>query len=131
MLAGEIARCVAAGESVYLQPMSDNFASLDSIIYQPTDPLVGMQITNALIHPIKATGLSALQLLLKPKHALLAPLRPTVGKPWILLFVVPTPMEKSFTRQKIEGVAANWNRKMVQYVLGLDEREVFKISRGE
>ena len=131
MLGGEIARCVAAGESVYLQPMSNNFASLDSIIYQPTDRLVGVQITDAIIHPIKATGLSALQLLLKPKHALLAPLRPTVGKPWILLFFVPTPMENSFTRQNIEGVAANWSRKTVQYVLGLDGREVFKISRGE
>jgi hypothetical protein len=127
MLAGEIARCVAAGESVYLQPISDNFASLDSIIYQPTDDLVGIQITDTLIHPIKATGLSALQLLLKPKHALLAPLRPTVGKPWILLFVVPTPMGNSFTRQNIEGVAAaNWSRKTVQYVLGLDRREVFR-----
>jgi hypothetical protein len=131
MLADKIARCLAAGESAYLQPMSDNFASLGSIIYQPTDRLVGVQITDALIHPIKATGLSALQLLLEPKHALLAPLRPTVGKPWILLFVVPTPMENSFTRQNIEGVAANWSRKTVQYVLGLDGREVFKTSRGE
>ena len=131
MLAVEIERCVKAGESVYLQSTSDNFASLDSIVYQPTEPLIGIQITDALDHPIKATGLSSLQRLLKPKDTLLAGLRPTVRNPWILLFVVPTPMENSFTRQVITGVAVNWSRETSQYVLGLDQREVFHASLSQ
>lgn len=108
MLAGEIAQWVAAGESVYLQ---SNFASLDSIVYQPADFLVSIQITNALIHPIEATGLGALERLLKPEDASLAPLRPTIEKPWMLLFVAPAPMEDSFTRQGIQGVGTDWGQK--------------------
>lgn len=112
--------------SLYIQPISDNFASLDSIVYQPAEPLIGIQITDALIHPIKATGLSSFQQLLKPKDTLLAPLRPTIRKPWILLFIVPTPMENSFTRQDITGVAVNWSPKTSQYVLGLNQDSVFR-----
>ena len=124
MTTGELARRVEAGESVYLRPISDAFASLDSVIYQPTGPLVGIQVTDTLVHPIKATGLRVLQRLLNPTDASLAPLRPSVAKPWLLLFVVPTPMESSFTKQSIKG-AAIWSRQTVQYVLGLDPREVF------
>lgn len=126
-LSGKIADCVDARESVYLQPISDNFASLDSIIYQPNSPLIGIQITNASTHPIETKGLKALQSLLSPKNASLSPLRPTPEQPWIILFVVPTRMEKSFTRQSIIGHAsATWSEKTVQYVLGLDEHEVFR-----
>ena len=126
-LSGKIADCVDARESVYLQPISDNFASLDSIIYQPNNPLIGIQITNASSHSIKTKGLKALQSLLSSKNKSLSPLRPTPEKPWIILFVVPKQMEKSFTRQSITGHAnATWSKKTVQYVLGLDEREVFR-----
>ena len=125
MLAGKIAECVAEKEAVYLQ-LSQNFASLDSIIYQPNDPLVGIQITISDAHPIKVTDLSALQKLLKSKDPLLASLRPTVREPWILLFVVPTPMENSFSKQVFTGVPANWSKKTMQYVLGLDLHQVFR-----
>jgi hypothetical protein len=125
-LSGKIADCVDARKSAYLQPISDNFASLDSIIYQPNNPLIGIQITNVSTHPINTKGLKALQSLLSPKNESLSPLRPTFEKPWIILFVVPKQMEKSFTRQSITGHAsATWS-KIVQYVLGLDEREVFR-----
>jgi len=125
-LADEIAQCVlAAGKSDHLQLTLDNFSSLDSIIYQPTGALVNIQITDALIHPIQATGLSALQELLVPKDVSLSPIRPsTVEKPWILLFVVPRPLEESFIKQDIAG-AASWSQPIEQYVLGLDLHQVF------
>ncbi|KAF8340993.1 hypothetical protein F5887DRAFT_1224859 [Amanita rubescens] len=131
-LSGKIADCVNAKESVYLQPISDNFASLNSIIYQPNNPLIGIQITNASTHPIETKGLKALQSLLSPKNESLSPLRPTSEKPWIILFVVPKRMEKSFTRQSITGHdSAAWSKKTVQYVLGLDERQVFRPKFGD
>ncbi|KAF8622926.1 hypothetical protein AX15_006639 [Amanita polypyramis BW_CC] len=125
-LSGKIADHVEARKSVYLQPISENFASLDSIIYQPNELLICLQITNASSHPIKTKGLKALQSLLSPNNEFLCPLRPTFKKPWIIVFVVPTPMEKSFLRQSITGDAsAIWSKKTVQYVLGLDEHAVF------
>ena len=121
VLSGKIADCMATRKSGYFQPISDNFASLNSIIYQPNDPLIGIQVTNAAI---KTKGLKALQSLLQND---LSHLRPTSTNPWIILFVVPTSMEKSFTRQNITGDASTtWSKKTVQYVLGLDEHEAFK-----
>lgn len=125
-LSGTIADCVDARKAVYLQPISDSFASLDSIIYQPNCPLIGIQVTNAASHSINTKGLMNLQSYLSPKNKFLSPLRPTVEKPWIILFVVPKPMESYFTKQRITGDAnATWSKKTVQYVLGLDEVEVF------
>ncbi|EDR08045.1 uncharacterized protein LACBIDRAFT_327283 [Laccaria bicolor S238N-H82] len=113
-LSSKIADCMDARQSIYLQPISDNFASLDAIIFQPQRPLVGIQVTNALTHPIKTKGLKALQSHLSLNNELLSPLRPTPKEPWPIIFVVPAKMERSFTKQSIEGDAsATWRKKTV------------------
>ena len=127
VLSGKIADCADARQIGYFQPISDNFASLDAIIHQPDGPLIGIQVTNTATHPINTKGLKALQSLLSETNDTLSPLRPTPEDPWIILYVVPTPMEASFTKQKIKGDAsATWSTKTAQYVLGLDEHEVFR-----
>lgn len=126
-MSGTIANCVETGKAVYLQPISDNFASLDSILYQPNNPLIGIQVTIAETHSIQTKGLKYLQSYLSRENRLLSPLRPTSEKPWTILFVVPQPMAAAFTKQEIKGEASDvWSKKTVQYVLGLDEHEVFR-----
>ena len=128
MLAGHLAQCVAAGNPGYLRPVSSNFTSFDCIVYRPTDALAGLLVTTTHKHLVKAKGLEGVQALLSPRNPLLSSLRPTVGKPWIILFVVPSPMNSSYITQQIDGGSPIWLRKTAQYVLGLDVQKVLHRS---
>jgi hypothetical protein len=127
-LVGHLAKCVAAKESgcFQLTSESDYFASLDAILYQPDNTLVGIQVTSdpeEFGRHIKTKGLNNLRRLLNSKDvSFLAPLRLTTEQPWLLLFVVPTPMDTTFTKLDIEGVrVAEWDQKIVEFVLDLAE----------
>jgi hypothetical protein len=124
-LAGHLHQCIEANKAGYFRPKSDHFASFDAIIYQPEKPLVNAQITENHDHDISTRGPKLLQKLLRATDSMLQPLRPLAKKPWIILFIVPTPMHTTFTKQNFKPDAPIWRAKMKQYVLGLDKYDVF------
>ena len=134
-IAGHLHECIAANKAGYFQPESKNFESFGSIVYEPNKPLVYIQVTENHDHPIKTGGPTLLQELLNPSDAALKSLRPLVSQPWIILFVVPIPMQTTFKKQnfvqtslkkqKSDSNVATWKKKTKQYVLGLEKYDVF------
>jgi hypothetical protein len=125
MLSGYLKQCVADKKPGYFRPKSDNFASFDAIMYQPNSPLFPVQISQQKHHGIKLKGPKLLQKSLLRSDAMLKRLRPLVDAPWIVVFVLPKPMETTFKKQKFIPRARIWKAKTKQYVLGLDRRAVF------
>jgi hypothetical protein len=117
--------CIRANRAGYFQPTSKNFASFDAIIYQPGKALVNAQTTENYDHGINPKGAKKVQSLLSPFDKELKGLRPVKKNPWLILFVVPTPMQNSFKKQKFRTEDAIWKKKTRQYVLGLDKYAVF------
>jgi hypothetical protein len=111
--------------------LSPIFPTFDFFLYQhemfqpDCQPLIGFQITTARDHRISVKGLAAIQACLKPKVPELKALRPTTETKWIILFVVLDDMAASFVKQQFKD-AAHWGLKIIQYVLGLLEREVMR-----
>ena len=124
-IVGYLHKCIAAKKAGYFRPKSKTFASFDSIVYEPGKPLTNIQVTQNREHPINPCGPTLLQALLRPSETGLKPLCPLVSKPWILLFVVPEPMQTTYKKQNFKPDAAVWRGKMKQYVLGLNEYDVF------
>jgi hypothetical protein len=129
---GLLASAVGQDVLCYMKPVAKNFVTIDSVLFTHdfTEPgilpLISVQITDALKHPCKVWGFKTLQTSLKSQIPQLASLRPSVAKKWILVFIVPSPMASSFTKQIFDDVATKtiWDSKVVQYVLELDKDEV-------
>ena len=126
----EISKAVHDLEPRHLVPSERNFPAMDSILYDPDDPdavITCIQITMNKDHAIAVTGLQRLQRWFKPGSSLEG-LRPTNAKPWRFLFVVPSDMARTFKSQKLKDDTPSnvWAGKVHQYVLGLEERTVFK-----
>ena len=118
--------CNAANKAGYFRPKSKTSESFDPSDYEPKKPLVNIQVTENHDHPIKTE-------LLGPSDAVLKPL---VSQPWIILFIVPIPMQATFKKQKFVQTTLKkqksgpnvWKKKAKQYVLGLDKYDVFHCS---
>ena len=107
-----------------------DFPAMDSILYNPDDPdavVTCIQVTMNMDHAIVVRGLQLLQGWFKLGSPL-QDLRPTHAKPWRLLFVVPSDMADTFKSQELKGDTPEnvWAGKVHQYVLGLEEKTIFK-----
>ena len=126
----EISKAFQDRKPRHLVPLAHNFPTMDSIFYDPNDPvavITCIQITINMDHAIAVKGLQLLQKWFKPGSPL-KDLRPTNAKPWRFLFVVPTDVARTFKLQKLKDDTPTnvWARKVHQYVLGLEERTVFR-----
>jgi hypothetical protein len=123
---GAITNAVQNKSPVHLVPSVRNFATVDSIVYDPKEVLTCIQIMVSGQHPIRVSGLQRIQSWFESGTPL-AHLRPSKAKnsPWCLIFVVTSGDEASFELQTLEGDTdrCEWAGKVHQYVLGLD---VFK-----
>ena len=110
--------------SSYFRPIVENYASVDSLVYQP-DELICLQITASASHPIKVSGLQDIQRCLKLRSPLAA-LRPSKNHPWRFIFVLPSDSSPTFGHQTLEGTAAShWDQQIDQYVLRLSVNDVW------
>ena len=126
----EISEAVQDLKPRHLVPLVCNFPGMDSILYDPDDPdavITCIQITMNMDRVILVRGLQLLQRWFK-LGSLLEGLRPTNAKPWRLLFVVPSHMERTFKSQMLKGDTPDnvWAGKVRQYVLGLEEGTIFR-----
>ena len=126
----EISEAVQDLKPRHLVPFVRNFPAMDSIIYGPDDPdavITCIQITTNMDRATVVNDLQLLQRWFKPGSPL-QDLRPTNAKPWRFLFVVPTDVARTFKSQKLKDDTPTnvWAGKVHQYVLGLEERTVFK-----
>ncbi|KAH9952840.1 hypothetical protein BC827DRAFT_1252018 [Russula dissimulans] len=116
-----ITKAVNRRGALLLIPLARNFPAVDSILYGPNDAyaVTCIQITMNNNHPILVSGLQQIQSWLKLGH------RP---KPWRFLFVVPSEMASAFASQALHGdtTTKEWAEKVHQYVLGLEEKTIFK-----
>jgi len=127
---GAITDAVQNTNPLHLVPSVRNFATVDSIVYDPNEVLTCIQMTVSSRHDIRVSGLQLIQSWLE-RRTPLAHLRPsksnpdTENKPWRLIFIVPSDDEASFELQPLKGDTdlGEWAGKVHQYVLGLD---VFK-----
>jgi len=122
----QLASSVKNNKSCYLKPTEWNLTTFHSFLYQPGfnhpgfQPL-GLQMTDVQHHDI---SLKSPQTLVIPE---LNALRPTAKRKWIIIFVVPASVGASFEVQKFEDGAKHWEPKMAQYILQLQEEEVWKV----
>ena len=126
----EISEAVQDRELRHLVSFVCNFPAMDSILYNPDDPdavVTCIQVTMNMDHAIVVRGLQLLQGWFKLGSPL-QDLRPTSAKPWRLLFVVPSDMADTFKSQELKGDTPEnvWAGKVHQYVLGLEEKTIFK-----
>jgi len=121
-----IRKAVDNKQPLHLVPSAPNFPAVDSILYDPNDVLTCIQIMITVDHDIVVSGLQDIQSWLK-RGTSLENLRPTRNRRWRFLFVVPSDMASTFKVQKLDGDTrrAEWARKVDQYVLGLEERNIF------
>jgi len=134
MFQATLKSAVLGGESCYLKPLSTNFGSIDSVLYDPNfirgglRPLIGLQMTDAQKHDISVKGLAMIQKSLHPKDPSLKSLRPSSTQKWIICFVVPAPMGVSFVKQGFKDPVgkSHWDSKISQHVLELPTEEVWK-----
>jgi hypothetical protein len=124
-LADHLKKCIIDNKAGFFRPKSKIFKSFDAIFYEPGEPLSLAQITENYLHFEKLSGLQDLQRLLSRRDGVLKSVRPSVASPWILLFIVPQPMDSTFPKQKQKPDVRIWHRKTRQYVLGLDKAAVF------
>jgi len=114
----------------YLVPLAPNFASIDSLIYQPDEPFRTIQIIKATRHPVDVAGFKSIQQWMKLK-SLASPLRPSAAKPWHLVFVLPSGDAHTFSKQSFIGTETDvgvWAKKIKQFVVELPKEEVLKSS---
>jgi len=112
-------------DSLHLVPSVRNFTAVDSILYTRNEVLTFIQCTVGKKHGIAAAGLVDLRSWLKIGTPL-GPLRPSITKPWRLIFIVPPSQASTFKPQPLEGNDKDRNSlagKVNQYVLGLDVLE--------
>ena len=108
-------------QPLHLVPSVPNIPAIDSILYIPNEELSCIQVTISTKHGIQVPGLRRIQSWLQP-GTVLADLRPSVNNPWRFIFIVPPGEASTFTLQRFEGDTSDdvWDRKVHQYVLGLD-----------
>jgi hypothetical protein len=126
----QIKEAIEQRHAQHLVPLARNFATVDSIIYDPNDPvLTCIQITMNACHPIVVSGLKDIQSWLELGTDS-KDLRPAKKKPWRFLFVVPSTMASNFKLQTFQGDTnkGEWAGKVDQYVLGLEDTILFKTS---
>ena len=114
---------VGSKQSLHLVPLDPNFPAINSVLYNPSEVLSGIQVTISDRHPVVVSGLKRIQSWLKV-DGLLAHLRPsTLSNHWRLIFVVPNEMAATFHQQPLEGDTGGqeWAGKVDQYVLGIPE----------
>lgn len=118
---------VEAKQPQHLVPSDPNFAAVDSILYNPAEGLVCIQVTIKKDHPVAVSGLRRIQAWLK-RGTPLGDLRPSIsGKHWPLIFVVPEAMAPDYKLQDFEGDTNKfeWANKVDQYVVGINENVVW------
>jgi hypothetical protein len=124
-----ITKAVNRRGALLLIPLARNFPAVDSILYGPNDAyaVTCIQITMNNNHPILVSGLQQIQSWLKLESPAES-LRPRKSKPWRFLFVVPSEMASAFASQALHGdtTTKEWAEKVHQYVLGLEEKTIFK-----
>ena len=116
----EMTKAVQNRGPLHLVPLVRNFPVVDSIVYNPNEPLTCIQTTVSRNHPIVVSGLQRIQSWLKLDTPL-AGLRPSEERPWRLIFIVPSD-ETTFEPQQLRGDTdeGEWAGKVHQYVLRLD-----------
>ncbi len=117
-------------QPLHLVPFVPNFLAVDSVLYDLNDPdavITCIQITINVDHDIVVSGLQDIQSWLK-RGTSLSDLRPTRSRRWRFLFVVPSDMASTFKVQSLYGDTGKgeWAKKVDQYVLGLEERNIFE-----
>jgi hypothetical protein len=120
-----ITKAVRDQKLLHLVPISRNFMTVDSIIYDPNEALTCIQVTVRREHDILVKGLKRIQSWLKGP---LDNLRPSRTIPWRFIFIVPSDT-KTFESQRLIGDSSRgeWARKVHQYVLRLDvEKDVLR-----
>ena len=140
--------------SCYMFPLSKTFPSVDSVAltFDTGWQFDLFQMSIAVgVHPIKVSGLQAMQSWLK-LDTILKELRPTTTSPFAISLVLPKRPSNSFRRQSLmaakeesssipskrrrtetgsalsgdeDHLVTFWEKKIRQYVLALDEDEVF------
>ncbi|KAN0103607.1 hypothetical protein V8E52_011816, partial [Russula decolorans] len=124
----QISVAVEDRKPLHLIPLARSFAAVDSILFDPNeDCLTLIQTTINRECPISVKGLQRIQACLKPDTSLEG-LRSNGAKPWRVIFIVPSAMAPAFTRQKLKGDTSRgeWAGKVHQYVLGLEEKTIFR-----
>jgi hypothetical protein len=120
-----ITKAVDEQTPLHLVPISRNFMTVDSIVYDPNGALTCIQVTVRREHDILVEGLKRIQSWLKQP---LDNLRPSRTIPWRFVFIVPSD-QKTFKSQRLIGDTARgeWAGKVHQYVLRLDvEKDVLR-----
>ena len=131
-LGGILTTSVQDQKSCYLRPLSKSSATFDSILYQPRfnssefQPLICFHITEAEQHDIKLSSLQGTQTACKMTIPELSSLRPSVARKWIIVFVVPENMGRTFGLQKILKESQVWSSKTAQYILELSPETVMQ-----
>jgi hypothetical protein len=106
--------------------LQDEFAAVDSIVYDPNEVLTCIQITTNADHPVAVSGLERVQKWLK-RSTPAENLRPHDTRPWRFIFVVPSETARIFKLQPLEGKTKDkWAGRVDQYVLGLQEETIFR-----
>jgi hypothetical protein len=124
---GVLASSVKNNRSCYLKPLNRNFATFDSFLYQPGfdhpgfQPLLGLQMTDALHHDINLKDLQRIRTACQTSIPQLKALRPSAQKKWIIIFVVPETIGATFLAQKIKDESKHWESKTAQYILQVPE----------
>ena len=118
---------VEAKQPQHLVPSDPNFPAVDSILCNPAEGIVCIQVTIKNNHPVAVSGLRRIQAWLK-RGTPLGDLRPSIsGKHWRLIFVVPEVMAHDYRLQDFEGDTkkCEWANKVDQYVVGINENVVW------
>ena len=118
---------VEAAEARHLVPSDPNFPAVGSILYNPAEGLVCIQVTTKDIHPVAVSGLKRIQAWLKCGTPL-GVLRPSILREhWPLIFVVPEIIAPRYKLQNFQGDTntCEWAKKVDQYVVGIDEDVVW------
>lgn len=123
---------------LHLILLARNFAAVDSILYDPNDPIACftcVQITMSDVHDIVVSGLRRIQKWFQ--GGTLEALRPQRTRPWRFLFLVQSGNASAFESQRLKGDTnkGEWAGKVHQYVLGLEDqnyiREKIRFERAE
>jgi hypothetical protein len=124
---------VASKKTSYLQPLSETYPTIDSIIHTPAPFVSGVgslvllqMATNE--HSLKVKGFKSLQSHL-PRSSSVKDLRPSEKNPWAVVFVVPKDRVENFVKtQTLVGDPNDiriWQSKTRQFVLGLSHDQVY------
>ncbi|TFK64566.1 hypothetical protein BDN72DRAFT_901473 [Pluteus cervinus] len=115
-------------QSIYLRSRSPAVVcpSFGAFLYhhdfavQGVQPLLGLQITDTALHPVSIEGLKMIVKALTG-DPILEDLRPSIDNKLAIVFVVPEHILVSFSKRPLAGSLSAWDRKISQYVLGLND----------